>query len=77
MWKHLVSFKQMTTSNAACYRSCLYGDSVSFYALLKRYRTKEYALSNSGWTIMEAAERVFTVAKERIFNRESGKLLFD
>ncbi|XP_035780009.1 DNA repair endonuclease XPF-like [Anopheles albimanus] len=51
--------------------SCLYGDSVSFYALLKRYRTKEYALSNSGWTIMEAAERVFTVAKERIFNRES------
>uniref|UniRef100_A0A8W7PUW3 DNA repair endonuclease XPF n=1 Tax=Anopheles coluzzii TaxID=1518534 RepID=A0A8W7PUW3_ANOCL len=32
---------------------------------------QEYALHNSGWTILDAAEKVFTIAKERVFNREN------
>ncbi|XP_052863284.1 DNA repair endonuclease XPF [Anopheles cruzii] len=74
IWHQLSSQTKLIVADLKVLRSlmvsCLYGDAVSFYALVKRYRTKEYALSNSGWTIMEAAERIFTIAKERIFNSE-------
>uniref|UniRef100_A0A182W0P9 DNA repair endonuclease XPF n=1 Tax=Anopheles minimus TaxID=112268 RepID=A0A182W0P9_9DIPT len=75
IWHQLSSQTKLIVADLKVLRSlmisCLYGDSVSFYALLKRYRTTEYALNNSGWTILEAAEKVFTIAKERVFNREN------
>uniref|UniRef100_A0A182Y440 DNA repair endonuclease XPF n=1 Tax=Anopheles stephensi TaxID=30069 RepID=A0A182Y440_ANOST len=75
IWHQLSSQTKLIVADLKVLRSlmisCLYGDSVSFYALLKRYRTTEYALHNSGWTLLEAAEKVFTIAKERVFNRES------
>uniref|UniRef100_A0A182QSS3 DNA repair endonuclease XPF n=1 Tax=Anopheles farauti TaxID=69004 RepID=A0A182QSS3_9DIPT len=75
IWHQLSSQTKLIVADLKVLRSlmisCLYGDSVSFYALLKRYRTTEYALNNSGWTIMEAAEKVFTIAKERVFNKEN------
>lgn len=46
----------------------IYGDSVAFLAAVKRYRTAEYAMSNSGWTLLAAAEQIFKLAKERVFN---------
>uniref|UniRef100_A0A182N786 DNA repair endonuclease XPF n=1 Tax=Anopheles dirus TaxID=7168 RepID=A0A182N786_9DIPT len=75
IWHQLSSQTKLIVADLKVLRSlmisCLYGDSVTFYTLLKRYRTKEYALNNSGWTILEAAEKVFTIAKERVFNKES------
>uniref|UniRef100_A0A182UDU8 DNA repair endonuclease XPF n=1 Tax=Anopheles melas TaxID=34690 RepID=A0A182UDU8_9DIPT len=75
IWHQLSSQTKLIVADLKVLRSlmisCLYGDSVSFYALLKRYRTTEYALHNSGWTILDAAEKVFTIAKERVFNREN------
>lgn len=50
----------------------MYNDSVSSYALVKRYRTTEYAQSNSGWTFLDAAEHIFRIAKERVYNKEGG-----
>ncbi|XP_058116302.1 DNA repair endonuclease XPF [Anopheles ziemanni] len=75
IWHQLSSQTKLIVADLKVLRSlmisCLYGDSVSFYALLKRYRTTEYALNNSGWTILDAAEKVFTLAKERVYNREN------
>lgn len=50
----------------------MYNDAISAYALIKRYRTTEYALSNSGWTLLDAAEKVFKLAKERVYNEAGG-----
>ncbi|XP_053670214.1 DNA repair endonuclease XPF [Anopheles nili] len=75
IWHQLTSQTKLIVADLKVLRSlmisCLYGDAVSFYALLKRYRTTEYVLNNSGWTILEPAEKIFTVAKERVFNREN------
>lgn len=51
----------------------MYHDAVSAYALMKRYRSKEYALSNSGWTLLDAAEQIFTISKQRVFNGQQGR----
>lgn len=53
--------------------STMYNDAVSAYALIKRYRTTEYAKSNSGWTFLDAAEEIFTIAKERVYNAAEGE----
>lgn len=50
----------------------MYNDSVSSYALVKRYRTTEYALSNSGWTLLDSAEQIFKLSKERVYNGAGG-----
>lgn len=50
----------------------MYNDAVSSYALIKRYRTTEYAQNNSGWTFLDAAEQIFKIAKERVYNQEGG-----
>lgn len=54
----------------------MYNDAVSAYALIKRYRTTEYALSNSGWTLLDSAEQIFKLSKERVYNEQGGKLFF-
>lgn len=51
----------------------MYNDAVSAYALIKRYRTTEYALSNSGWTLLDSAEQIFKLSKERVYNEQGGK----
>lgn len=35
---------------------------------MKKYRSTEYALTNSGWILLESAELMFKTTKERIFN---------
>ena len=41
---------------------------MTFYSTLKKYRSADYALNNSGWTLLHAAEQIFKLSKERVFN---------
>lgn len=50
------------------FSTTIYSDSISLYAMLRQYRTAEYAKSNSGWTLLSSAEHVFKLSKERVFN---------
>lgn len=48
--------------------SIIYNDCVGLYSLLSRYRRKEYALNNSGWVLLDASEKLFSVSRSRLFN---------
>ncbi|XP_072938582.1 DNA repair endonuclease XPF [Epargyreus clarus] len=47
----------------------IHDDAVSFYALVSKYRTPEYAKVNSGWILLDSAEKLFKLAKTRVFNQ--------
>ncbi|XP_023935382.2 DNA repair endonuclease XPF isoform X2 [Bicyclus anynana] len=49
----------------------IHDDSVSFYSLVNKYRTPEYAQVNSGWILLDSAETLFRLAKLRVFNTKS------
>lgn len=49
--------------------STIYNDSVTLFSTLKKYRTTEYAHSNSGWILLDSANQIFEIAKKRIFNK--------
>ncbi|EDW86329.1 uncharacterized protein Dwil_GK17500 [Drosophila willistoni] len=72
IWHQLNSQTKLIVADLKILRSLMistmYHDSVSAYALIKRYRGKEYALSNSGWTLLDAAEQIFKLSRERVFN---------
>ncbi|XP_077291121.1 DNA repair endonuclease XPF-like [Arctopsyche grandis] len=46
----------------------IHHNAVSFYGLLSKYRTPEYAKVNSGWILLDSAEQLFKHAKNRVFN---------
>ncbi|XP_055603045.1 DNA repair endonuclease XPF [Uranotaenia lowii] len=73
IWHQLSSQTKLIVADLKVLRSLMistiYHDSITLYATMKKYRTTEYALSNSGWTILDSAEKMFTVAKERVFNK--------
>lgn len=46
----------------------MYNDSIAVYATMKRYRTQEYAMNNSGWILFDAAEQIFKLTRERVYN---------
>ncbi|KAH8260794.1 hypothetical protein KR026_008609, partial [Drosophila bipectinata] len=77
IWHQLNSQTKLIVADLKILRSLMistmYHDAVSAYALMKRYRTKEYALSNSGWTLLNAAEQIFTISKQRVFNGQQGR----
>lgn len=56
-------------------RSTIYSDSVSLYATMKQYRTQDYAMRNSGWILLDAAEQIFKTTKNRVFNSKDGWLV--
>ncbi|XP_013114075.1 DNA repair endonuclease XPF [Stomoxys calcitrans] len=72
IWHQLNSQTKLIVADLKILRSLMistmYNDAVSAYALIKRYRTTEYALSNSGWTLLDSAEQIFKLSKERVFN---------
>uniref|UniRef100_A0A1A9WG73 DNA repair endonuclease XPF n=1 Tax=Glossina brevipalpis TaxID=37001 RepID=A0A1A9WG73_9MUSC len=72
IWHQLNSQTKLIVADLKILRnlmiSTMYNDAISAYSLIKRYRTTEYALSNSGWTLLDAAEQVFKLAKDRIYN---------
>lgn len=39
---------------------------------MKRYRSQEYAMRNSGWTLLDAAEQVFKLTRDRVYNSKDG-----
>ncbi|XP_063822448.1 DNA repair endonuclease XPF [Ostrinia nubilalis] len=49
----------------------IHDDSVSFYALVSKYRTPEYAQINSGWILLDSAEQLFRLARGRVYNHKS------
>lgn len=72
IWHQLNSKTKLLISDLKTLRSlmfaAIYGDSVSFYSYLKKYRTSEYTLNNSGWTLLNSAEQLFKLSKELVFN---------
>ncbi|XP_017064567.1 DNA repair endonuclease XPF isoform X2 [Drosophila eugracilis] len=72
IWHQLNSQTKLIVADLKILRSLIistmYHDAVGAYALMKRYRSKEYALSNSGWTLLDAAEQIFTLSRQRVFN---------
>ncbi|XP_037298166.1 DNA repair endonuclease XPF isoform X2 [Manduca sexta] len=49
----------------------IHDDAVSFYALVSKYRTPEYAKVNSGWILLESAEQLFRLTRGRVFNQKN------
>ncbi|XP_013183116.1 DNA repair endonuclease XPF [Amyelois transitella] len=49
----------------------IHDDSVSFYALVSKYRSPEYAKMNSGWILLDSAEHLFRAAKARVYNHKN------
>lgn len=43
------------------------------YKFLKQYRTKEYAMNNSGWVLLDSADQMFKLSRERVFNNDNGE----
>ncbi|CAB3223704.1 unnamed protein product [Arctia plantaginis] len=48
----------------------IHSDSVSFYSLVSKYRTPEYAKINSGWILLDSAEQLFRLSRGRVFNHK-------
>lgn len=55
------------------FSSTIYNDAVSLYATMKQYRSQEYAMSNSGWILLDAAEQIFKTTRDRVYNSKNGK----
>uniref|UniRef100_A0A0K8UYR4 DNA repair endonuclease XPF n=1 Tax=Bactrocera latifrons TaxID=174628 RepID=A0A0K8UYR4_BACLA len=74
IWHQLNSQTKLIVADLKILRnlmiSTIYHDAVAAYALTKRYRTTEYALSNSGWTLLDSAEQIFNLSKERVYNAQ-------
>ncbi|XP_067634879.1 DNA repair endonuclease XPF isoform X2 [Eurosta solidaginis] len=74
IWHQLNSQTKLIVADLKILRnlmiSNIYHDAVAAYALTKRYRTTEYALSNSGWTLLDSAEQIFKLSKERVYNAQ-------
>lgn len=42
---------------------------------MKKYRGSTYANNSSGWVLLDAAEQVFKITKERVYNDKDGKFI--
>lgn len=51
----------------------MYSDAVSAYVTMKKYRSQSYAMNNSGWILLDSAEQIFKLSKERVYNAKDGK----
>ncbi|XP_062139440.1 DNA repair endonuclease XPF [Drosophila sulfurigaster albostrigata] len=75
IWHQLNSQTKLIVADLKILRSLMistmYHDAVSAYALIKRYRGTEYAISNSGWTLLDAAEQIFMLSKQRVYNGQN------
>ncbi|XP_062565744.1 DNA repair endonuclease XPF [Armigeres subalbatus] len=73
IWHQLSSQTKLIVADLKVLRSLMistiYHDAITLFATMKKYRSTEYALSNSGWTILDSAEKMFNIAKERVFNK--------
>ncbi|XP_012286135.1 DNA repair endonuclease XPF [Orussus abietinus] len=71
MWHQLSKKTKQLISEIKTLRSLLmslaYDDSVSFYELLNRLRSKEYVINSSGWLLLDIVEELFKCTKERVY----------
>lgn len=71
IWHQLSATTKQLFSDLKTLRSLVisltYEDSVSFYAMLNRLRTMEYAVQTSGWIMLDEFENLFKYAKSRVF----------
>nr|XP_031840171.1 DNA repair endonuclease XPF isoform X1 [Nomia melanderi]XP_031840172.1 DNA repair endonuclease XPF isoform X1 [Nomia melanderi]XP_031840173.1 DNA repair endonuclease XPF isoform X1 [Nomia melanderi]XP_031840174.1 DNA repair endonuclease XPF isoform X1 [Nomia melanderi] len=78
MWHQLSSTTKQLLSDLKTLRALLacltYEDCVSFYSMLNRLRTMEYAVKNSGWLMLDSVDTLFKNAKDRVYNEKTGEL---
>lgn len=43
------------------------------YVHMKKYRSTTYANNSSGWVFLDAAEQIFKITKERVYNDKDGR----
>ncbi|XP_076181212.1 DNA repair endonuclease XPF-like isoform X1 [Ptiloglossa arizonensis] len=74
IWHQLSSTSKQLLSDLKMLRALLacltYEDCVSFYAMLNRLRTMEYAVKNSGWLMLDSVDTLFENGKKRIYNEK-------
>lgn len=51
--------------------SLTYEDSVSFFAMLNRLRTMEYAMKAGGWIMLDEFENLFKYARSRVYTEKN------
>ncbi|XP_029178024.1 LOW QUALITY PROTEIN: DNA repair endonuclease XPF [Nylanderia fulva] len=71
IWHQLSTTTKQLLSDLKILRSLIisliHEDSVSFYAMLNRLRTMEYAVKASGWIMLDEVENLFKYAKSRVY----------
>ncbi|XP_032685368.1 DNA repair endonuclease XPF isoform X2 [Odontomachus brunneus] len=75
IWHQLSSTTKQLFSDLKTLRSLIisltYEDSVSFYLMLNRLRTMDYAVKASGWIMLDEAENLFKYAKSRVYTEKN------
>ncbi|XP_012218802.1 DNA repair endonuclease XPF [Linepithema humile] len=75
IWHQLSTTTKQLFSDLKTLRSLIisltYEDSVSFYAMLNRLRTMEYAVKSSGWIMLDEVENLFKYAKSRVYSEKN------
>lgn len=75
MWHQLSSTTKQLFSDLKTLRSLVisltYEDSVSFYLMLSRLRTMDYAVKASAWIMLDEAENLFKYAKNRVYTEKN------
>lgn len=75
LWHQLSSTTKQLFSDLKTLRSLTisltHEDSVSFYLMLNRLRTMDYAVKASGWIMLDEAENLFKYAKSRIYTERN------
>lgn len=51
--------------------SLLHCDAVTFLSRVQEYGRREYALASSGWVLLDSAERLFALARARVYNQHA------
>nr|XP_033329091.1 DNA repair endonuclease XPF isoform X1 [Megalopta genalis] len=78
IWHQLSPTSKQLLSDLKTLRALLacltYEDCVSFYSMLNRLRTMEYAVKNSGWLMLDCVDVLFKNAKNRVYNEKTGEL---
>lgn len=74
IWYRLSGQTKLLISDLKILRNLMYAtihnDAVALFALVKQYRTTAYAMNNSGWILLDSAEQMFNLVKQRVYNKE-------
>lgn len=75
IWHQLSTTTKQLLSDLKTVRSLIisltYEDSVSFYAMLNRLRTMEYAMKAGGWIMLDEFENLFKYARSRVYTEKN------